>query len=83
MRDDARTRELVREERDVAKAAQTVEQENGATLEQRLPELLDDVLGRLSEVGVERILELARRMVEARFEQSPVAHLAPGQTQRN
>lgn len=58
---------------------------NGAstTLEERVPELLDDVLGRLSAVGVRRIMALAGAMVEARIEAPATAHLAPTESEQN
>jgi len=60
-----------------------VEQQVATELEDRLPEILDQVLGRLSEVGVQGILKLAEAMVEARGAASPTAHLVPSAAERN
>lgn len=64
-------------------ATKTVDSGSQATLEDRLPGMLDDVLGRLSQVGVERILRLAAEMVEARLTASATAHVEPGRGERN
>jgi len=46
-----------------------------SSLEERMPALIDDVLGRLSDVGVRNLLDLARAMVEARLAAPEAAHL--------
>lgn len=65
------------------KATETMTREDSTTLETRLPDILDDVLGQLSQVGVDRILQLAGEMVEARLAQSPTAHVSPRPADRN
>ena len=73
-------------ERGVGRTSQTERTCDTATeaaIEDRLPEMLDDVLGRLSEVGVHGLLKLAEAMVEARRAASPTAHLAPASVERN
>lgn len=55
----------------------------GSTLEERMPALIDDVLGRLSDVGVRNILDLARAMVEARLAAPEAAHLAARSVDQN
>lgn len=45
------------------------------TLHDRLPEMIDQALGRLHEIGIERILKLAEAMVEQRLSQPANAHL--------
>lgn len=52
-------------------------------LEERMPAMIDDVLGRLSEVGVRSILDLARAMVEARLAAPEGAHLAARSVDQN
>ena len=53
------------------------------TIEDALPEMLDQALAKFQRVGVERILQLAEEMVRARMEQSPSGHLVPGPSQNN
>jgi len=53
------------------------------TLEARLPQMLDETLSRLSQVGVERILALAAALAEARAAAPATAHLDPGECGRN
>ncbi|HOI54358.1 MAG TPA: hypothetical protein PLP01_03845 [Phycisphaerae bacterium] len=53
------------------------------TIEDRLPEMLDQVLNRFRRVGVQRICLLAEEMVRARMEQPATAHLAPSPARRN
>ena len=67
----------------MSEAAEAVQRSDRATLEERLPDLMDEVLARLSKVGVERILELAGAMVEARLNEPSSAHLVPGPGQDN
>jgi hypothetical protein len=59
----------------------TVKATTTATLEEAVPEMLDEMLARFQEVGVARILRLADEMVRARLEQPAASHLTrPGQT---
>jgi hypothetical protein len=67
----------------VANTTETTQRDPRTDLDEHLPEILDDVLGRLSQVGVERLLALAAEMVEARVDAPPTAHLAPGAGQQN
>ncbi len=67
----------------MAKATRTVPCDEEATLDDRLPEILDEVLGQLSQVGVDRILQLAGEMVRARMAEPPTAHLAPRSGEQN
>jgi len=53
------------------------------TIEDALPEMLDQALEELQRVGVERILLLAEEMVRARMEQPPSDHLVPGPSLNN
>ncbi len=48
------------------------------TIEDALPEMLDQALEKFQRVGVERILLLAEEMVRVRMEQSPTDHLVSG-----
>ena len=73
---------LTQQENDVTQATETGNSAS-TTLEERVPELLDDVLGRLSAVGVQRILALAGAMVEARIEAPATAHLSPTESEQN
>jgi len=66
-----------------AHTSDTTIREDPAALETRLPDILDEVLGQLSQVGVERILKLAGEMTAARLAQPPDAHLALRQGERN
>jgi hypothetical protein len=60
--------------------ALSLREETTATLEEVVPEMLDEVLARFQEVGVARILRLADEMVRARLELSATSHLTrPGQ----
>ena len=65
------------------KVSQTTTREDPAALETHLPDILDEVLGQLSQVGVERILKLAGEITAARLAQSPTAHLVQEQAERN
>jgi len=64
-------------------ATETTTREAPAALETHLPDILDDVLGQLSRVGVERILKLAGEMTAARLAAPPTAHLAQEPAERN
>jgi hypothetical protein len=55
----------------------------GGTIEDRLPEMLDQVLNRFRRVGVQQICLLAEEMVRARMEQPGTAHLTAGPARRN
>ena len=65
------------------KATETTTREDAMALETRMPDILDDVLGQLSQVGVERILKLAGEMTAARLAAPPDGHLALRQGERN
>lgn len=67
----------------LSNATRTTEAGGDTTLEDRLPELLDDVLGRLSDVGVARLVELAREATAARMDRPAAAHLAAGAGEEN
>jgi hypothetical protein len=75
----------------VSNPAETVQRETAAAgpaapaggLESRMPPILDEVLARLSHVGVEQLLKLAAEMTAARLEASPQAHLAAGPNGKN
>ena len=60
------------------KAVEGIGSAETRTIEEALPEMLDQTLEKFQRVGVERILLLAEEMVRARMEQSPADHLAPG-----
>lgn len=70
-------------ETDVTRTAEHVQRQEVGTTEDRMNEILDDVLGRFSEVGIQRLLELAGHMVEARIADGPNAHVEVGQGERN
>jgi len=56
------------------------EEATTATLEEAVPEMLDEMLARFQEVGVARMLRLADEMVRARLERPAASHLTrPGQ----
>jgi hypothetical protein len=65
------------------KAAEETQEAVGRTIEEALPQMLDGVLARFQEVGVQRILELADQMVRARLAMPEAAHLTPGPGQSN
>ena len=67
----------------MSNAGQAIDRDEDLTLEQQLPELLDEVLGRLSQVAVDRILELAGELAEARAAEPATAHLVPTPNERN
>ena len=52
-------------------------------LESRVPDLLDEVLARLSQVGVEQLLKLAGEMTAARLQAPSDAHLVGGPAEKN
>lgn len=65
------------------KNTQTTVEGRATALEDRLPELLDETLGRLEAVGVGRILELAEAMARADVDRPADAHLVPADEQTN
>ncbi|MBN2582724.1 MAG: hypothetical protein JXL80_06615 [Planctomycetes bacterium] len=67
----------------MTKLFQDVAPAESRTIEELLPEMLDQALSRFQRVGVERILMLAEEMVRARVEQPATAHLVPGPGRRN
>jgi len=65
------------------KAVEGISSAETRTIEDALPEMLDQALEKFQQVGVERILLLAEEMVRARMEQSPADHLTSGIGQSN
>ncbi len=55
--------------------AEAAAEQASDTLQDRLPELMDQALGRLREVGIDRILMLAEAMVQERLQEPAEAHL--------
>jgi hypothetical protein len=53
------------------------------TIEDRLPEMLDQALSRFRSVGVQRICMLAEELVRARMEAPATAHLSSAPARRN
>ena len=60
------------------KAVEGISSAGRRTIEDALPEMLDQALEKFQRVGVERILLLAEEMVRARMERSPTDHLVSG-----
>lgn len=52
------------------------------SLQQCLPGMIDQALGRLNEIGVQRLIKLAEAMVQERVKQPADAHLT-GAANRN
>ena len=67
----------------MTKPAETVDRPAEANLETRLPVLIDQTLAQLTQVGVQRILQLAGEMAQARLDEPLAAHLAPPRSAGN